>query len=110
MVEKMNDETTSSVRPACRWWRMGLFGFMGLLVLFELGLRIYYNIHPQGPFLSPTPDYSYELVGLGYPVRLSERVGWVKLRYDPHLTYRNLPNQSTELFNINELGLRGEPV
>jgi hypothetical protein len=50
-------------------------------------------------------DYSFTLVSAnGEP--LSTRLGNVKVVLDPFLIYKNLPNQKTEYFSIDEFGYR----
>jgi lysophospholipase L1-like esterase len=93
---------------------IGGLSVAALLILLEVGLRVYYALHPKQPASQPTlsaePDYSYELVTLDHQVRISQTPGWIKLVLHPYLVYKNLPNQQTSLYNINSLGLRGDDV
>lgn len=43
-------------------------------------------------------------------IRISEKNGLIKLSHSPYVGYRNLPNQSSPYFTINERGYRGPPV
>src|SRR5262249_53310654 len=106
---KENGQAHSSRRIG-RTLRIALLSLVGALVILEIGLRVYYAAHPKPSGKSALPDYSYELVGPERYKRISQEEGWIKLVYTPYLTYKNLPDQHTELFNINALGLRGGPA
>src|SRR5713226_9195346 len=110
MANEMKGGPMNVFRRAGKVFRSSVLCVLGILILVEVGLRMYYTLHPKPSAPSGALDYSYELVGPVKHVRLSPTPGRIKLVYHPHLTYKNLPDQHTEWYHVNSLGLRGTEV
>jgi len=93
----------SFIRRLCLW----LLAAGGLLALLEIGLRVRYPLRGADAVPSSAPDYSCELVTPLNHQRITPVDRWIKLICHPYMTYKNLPNQTTSLYSINSLGLRG---
>ncbi|MDP8246171.1 MAG: hypothetical protein P9L94_18960 [Candidatus Hinthialibacter antarcticus] len=60
------------------------------------------------PFKQPDPYHTSFHTHDGRPISTTE--GPVKLALSPYLLYKTIPNQETEYFSINSIGLRGDEV
>ncbi len=94
MLQRTNQTLRSALPPIV---------FFGALFLLA---ELLFFFRP--PFKQPEPYHTSFHTHDGQPISTTQ--GPVKLALSPYLLYRAIPNQQTEHFSINSIGLRGDEV